>query len=695
VSHPLEPGITQSPTAAEQGDAVLSEPTVRIAAFGDSLMWGQGLERAERFSELIALGLGKHLAKRPHIIHDHSRSGAKIHATARERSEFLDTYPTFIGHGLAPFSTPLLEEIGAFLSGTDESAADQLYGELPSSLPTILGQLQMLSDGDGAAVDVVLLDGGLNDVSLEDIVDPRVETGRWIEHFDGMVRGVAHDDVLDLVTRVRLKCPKAVILYFGFFPIFSYESNTAEMRDILQHEFNNDFRWWLNEHVAELFGEHVDVNRIILEGIVRALWLRGRWQYWTRKAVDDANQQDNVRGPGILFVPSGFTEQNSALAPDPFLWDDPIDPSADDARDERARRIPRGNQLDEMRVLVLEIVGGSGPPGHPQQKLNQFVLGKAKELHDAVDGPSSLREALANVAAGQDVVSGRDMRAAAVRGLRSEVGRIQHALIASSFHPNTKGAACYAQSALTRWKEHESISDAIVKAALGGGVTSFGRENLDQALRRLKLRSIGALEGDVGHLNVDSLAVRVMTASDSDSDIPYDVVLVVSIKNPGGEASSRQFLLNFKYDFVFKAVDPDDSAGPHSQTIRKTVRKFYPHFEPGKTNFFTIDTEGGIRLDEIVGCSLVLGEQPEGFVGVPDKLWRPENVRLEVNGREVINLTIRGRELGAGERLDLHWPAPEPGFTAPKLKRVELAMAPPLDLQARAFDGGGGTGTIG
>ena len=36
-------------------------------------------------------------------------------------------------------------------------------------------------------------------------------------------------------------------MYFGFFPGLSYESDTSALRDLFQHEYNDDVAWWFNE----------------------------------------------------------------------------------------------------------------------------------------------------------------------------------------------------------------------------------------------------------------------------------------------------------------------------------------------------------------------------------------------------------------------------------------------------------------
>ena len=63
---------------------------------------------------------------------------------------------------------------------------------------------------------------------------------------DGQIRAVAQGDVLDLLGRVRRKCPNAVILSFGFFAPLSLKSSTSKVRDAFKYETDDDIGWFLD-----------------------------------------------------------------------------------------------------------------------------------------------------------------------------------------------------------------------------------------------------------------------------------------------------------------------------------------------------------------------------------------------------------------------------------------------------------------
>jgi hypothetical protein len=653
----------QNATGGPHHEVAKAPDPWRVAAFGDSLMWGQGLNRTDRFTQLITRDLRAVLGqgRGGMVSADASRSGAQIRARADQRTQFPDTFPSLFHGG---------RQRRRFLDGTDESFATGLYGEIPASFPTVRGQVALVSDALGKTIDIALVDGGINDISPEDIINPALSSGEFIERWDGQIRAVGHDDVLELIGRVRRKCPGAVIMYFGFFAPLSYSSSPHQIRAVFKHELDDDIGWWLND----VFGFQ-DVDAAILEAMTRAVWMQGRWQYWTRQAVVDANRTAAVRGPGVLFVPSGFTPENSAFAKTPFLHEDYIHPTTDPAQPERQKRCPRIGQLEAMQGMYNLATKGIVTPGGgallPPNKDD------VQRLHDAIDGPLRLKKAMQDYRADDT----HDNLVRMLAFLADEIGRIQRALVASVSHPNAAGAKSYADMAIARLKGHLAVTETIRQEILhpSPALPAAG-ETLDAKLRRYRLRSAGPLDADAGHLDVDSLAVRVVTAADSDQNFFPDVWLIVTTKEANGKAGRRQYQLNFTYRLrQFVGL---------GGFMTSWVEKLYPHFEPGATNRFTVDTMGRLRLDEIVGCTLLVGgDRLDGLQTLRDygKVWKPSSVRLEVNGHEVVDLAPTGQQFGFLTTLDLSYPAPAPNLAPPKkLASAKIASVRPLPARQGA-----------
>jgi hypothetical protein len=87
------------------------------------------------------------------------------------------------------------------------------------------------------------------------------------------------------------------------------------------------------------------------------------------------------------------------------------------------------------------------------------------------------------------------------------------------------------------------------------------------------------------------------------------------------------------------------------------IEKFHPHFEPGQTDHFTIDTGNRLPLDDIVRVRIGMGRDEWADLGADyGTTWRPTRVQLEFNGRQVLDQTVRGQELTPGGELDLAYP---------------------------------------
>jgi hypothetical protein len=641
----MAPPRVGKPTTAADTSGVFFLPeadAIWVAAFGDSLMWGQGLNRADRFSVLFTQQLGAEVGapagKPGALVWDASRSGAKIRDMPGERDDFADVYPSLF---------PDAASRKAFLRGDTDAPALGLYGEIPSTFPTILGQVKMLPPAVGRKIEIALVDGGLNDIGggPEDIVNPLVATGRYIERYDGEIRRIVEDNVTSLLTAVRVKCPNALIMYFGFYSAISYESDPGELRALFKHEFNDDFKWWFNNYIYQ----EIDVNKMINEAMTRSLWFQGRWQYWTRRAVNFMAADDTRRGPGVVFVPSEFGTFNAGFTPLSHLWQDYIYPVQDPARFDRTRLIPRQAQLDLMLQVVEHVdFNGTKAPA------------LAQKLNSVIDGPLIVKRDL------QDYVNGLDgAKGALMRSLADEIHRIQHGLIASMGHPDQVGARGYSRGAVQRYLDHRRTMNQVDKE-LRHIPAAVGDQGLDGVLKKYDLRNHRSLAADVTNLDIDSLAVIVKTAPNSSRNLGLSASLVLTIRSQAGPVGPEEFPLTFtNYVNPLDVLEGGDPIG-----------KPYPYLEPGHTNRLTVDA-AGLKLSEIVACALVLGPDPwKGSTADIRKRyglsWAPDSVTLEVNGTPVKTAELFGQKFGPGSHVDLGWPGSDPSFKPPVLKMAKI-----------------------
>ena len=619
--------VRPSPAGVPSEGVVAPEDGVQIAAFGDSMMWGQGLRRNETFAALLLASMHD-LHRKPVVMAvNRARSGAKIMARGRDRENFLDTFPELFSN------RPQRQR---FRDG-DDGRAVELYGEVPSTFPTVRWQVDIVEPSLGEKVDIAFLSGGANDIEFDKVIDPQEFPGAFIEEFDGRISAIARDDLLDLIRRTRAKCPNAVILVFGYFAPVSEESNDHKIRAYFQHKFDSDLLWSVNQ-VLNI----KDVDRMILEAKVRSVWAQGRAQHWIRSAVGIANESTALRGPGVLFIPSGVGPSNAIFATEPLLHQDYTDPTIDPARQERLARCPRMSHLGAIQRAWNAVRGG----------FNTVNLGVSisacRDLLDLIKdkGPESLVAALTEFVKSSHLKANWDRVWLA---LRSEGGRLQRAQIASFVHPNAAGARKYADNAFKRYRAHRDLVARIKKDERPGSPVPAPAqgESLDDLLRRYRLRGPGPLVADIGHLDVDAVSLMLVTKRASEANLSPNVALIIDTRS-----GPRQFRLNFPYRIT--VIPPTTQA-----TGRTLFSKFHPHFEPGTTHRFTVDIDGTLELKEITGLRLVMGKDPlDGMLvaGGHGKVWRPLRCQLEINGRQVMDHVFGTEELRPGGTLTLPYP---------------------------------------
>lgn len=170
---------------------------VYIVTLGDSIMWGQGLPENNKFRNIVAQWIQKqYFGVRTAIqIPTHAHSGAHITVDP----------------------------------GQDTQTG--LPGEIPSHWPSVTMQVDLtVADlprfgATADQVDLVLLDGGINDVDISNILNPA-------KHINDLHNLVVSNCVLrmqGLLTKVRKAFPNAAIIVIGYYPIASGESDLMSL----------------------------------------------------------------------------------------------------------------------------------------------------------------------------------------------------------------------------------------------------------------------------------------------------------------------------------------------------------------------------------------------------------------------------------------------------------------------------------
>jgi hypothetical protein len=174
---------TQPPPGAPSNKVTVPVAICRIAAIGDSVVWGQGLPVAPPSAKFVDL------------IRD-------------AVSNFLGDIDTFVD--LRAHSAATLGPV---------SGAPAASGEVPDAAPSIPAQLAALSSPND--IDLVILDGGINDVGLGTILDPATSGGTLTT----ATNTACGSTMTAFLATVLATCPNAQVVVTGYFPILSSDSD--------------------------------------------------------------------------------------------------------------------------------------------------------------------------------------------------------------------------------------------------------------------------------------------------------------------------------------------------------------------------------------------------------------------------------------------------------------------------------------
>jgi hypothetical protein len=233
----------------------------RIVSLGDSIVWGQGLLDGEKFTTLVQRTL---------------------------QSKFTGTV-----------TLENLAHSGAVIGASGATGNPQI-GEVPASRLSIIEQCDGY-DNSPETVDLVLMDGGINDVGVSTILNPLA----LIPSLDARVRHACHDGMLVLLNKVSAKFskPSCRILVTGYYPILSAKSDPLGVTKLLS---------LFGIAVPEFLDKGVDFVNPVLNRC--ASFFNDSTQQ-IKLAIEHSND------PRIKFVPTGFTDDNAVFVRNTsLLW---------------------------------------------------------------------------------------------------------------------------------------------------------------------------------------------------------------------------------------------------------------------------------------------------------------------------------------------------------------------------------------
>ncbi|MGP4080029.1 IPT/TIG domain-containing protein [Pseudalkalibacillus sp. R45] len=243
--------------------------TFQMLVLGDSIQWGQGLLEHEKFHSLVASAVQA------------SKGG-------------IGFYKEVLAHS------------GAIIGANNIESHLGLPGEVPSSFPTILQQVDLFT-GSPEFVDLILLDGGFNDIGISNVLNP---SGPDLMQ---PAKVIFFDDMKKLLEKVTSKFKNAKIIVTGYYQPLSEQSNTAAILAIL------------TALGVSIGGVPVAIGTTVLgtveinQIISRCKQIMELSRMHLKNAVDTVNATPNGKNR-IFFADPNFGPSHAALTSDPFIY---------------------------------------------------------------------------------------------------------------------------------------------------------------------------------------------------------------------------------------------------------------------------------------------------------------------------------------------------------------------------------------
>jgi LGFP repeat len=277
-----------------------------LVGLGTSIVWGQGLMGPNKFITEVASWLRGELPSTIVHVHTFAHSGAAIVAPRATKE------PLGIG-GEVPVAFPLLSE--------QLNAAARVLGERRSTR---------------ADAQLVLVDGGINDVSVFNIVNPKLTPADisklTAERCIAPMRGFLED--------VLKTFPTALVVLVGYYPIFTEHTTDENLSVALRKGYRIHANKSLREQECALSRAWADSSNAGFERVAAEL--------------NNASQE-----PRVLFVPVALGPDQGLMAGDGSLLFGPLD--TDPAAEERREQATRAGSSAPPEALVADV-------GHPNQR---------------------------------------------------------------------------------------------------------------------------------------------------------------------------------------------------------------------------------------------------------------------------------------------------------------------------------------
>jgi beta-glucosidase/6-phospho-beta-glucosidase/beta-galactosidase/lysophospholipase L1-like esterase len=262
--------------------------TYRILVLGDSVLWGQGLQDNQKIHSLVASAI-------------------------RQREGNIGLYINVLAHS------------GAIIGVGDTTRQNPLDGEVPTSYPTILQQCDDFTDVP-ETIDLVIVDGGINDVDVRRILDLTISDNDLL----ALIEQHCHQSMKTLLERITSssRYKKAKIIVTGYYPMLSEDSDLALLEA---------FIIGLGLTIAQITGGIIGavVGPVLKDQLAkRCRFFVEQSEIKLQQAVDEVNHtlinNFSEAARRVFLAQPEFGKENAALASDRWIFGINLDLSPED-----------------------------------------------------------------------------------------------------------------------------------------------------------------------------------------------------------------------------------------------------------------------------------------------------------------------------------------------------------------------------
>jgi lysophospholipase L1-like esterase len=346
---------TDSKSQSTQPTEKAQDPTFHMAVIGDSIAWGNGLNKEDKYPYLVADWLEKKLDR--------------------------------------PIDVTVYAHSGATISGESGEAIDQ---NLNSGSPTLMDQAKNIKNKDD--VDLILVSGGINDIGISNILDantPSETIGNLAESIKAPMK--------DLLTYL-LDETDAKIIVTGYYPIITEKSKVepqdravAGLLATQSEKTTSQTGNVLITAIADPTAAKVKAAWYLLDGLVNNaaniftgdanLRANSDTFYVTSASSLEAAVHDvDNKHIRVKFIDQMFGRENSYRASDSFLWVLNKDlKTNDDQYEKRAKLVEKTYALDLNPLdldLIKRVENKINPVAHPNKKGAARYADSIKSLLD-------------------------------------------------------------------------------------------------------------------------------------------------------------------------------------------------------------------------------------------------------------------------------------------------------------------------